>query len=113
MNRSIESIMTWLTEQVQSKQIISPQQYVEAAAYLNILKGEEDSKLIQLKSDVAKMRQDLLPRSKSVAEVKLIIEASDKYREMKLQEAYLERIEETIKISKLYARLKNDEVKHY
>lgn len=89
MNRSIESIMTWLTNQVETKQVISPQQYVEAAAYLNILIGDEHDKLISLESDVAKMKQELLPVSKSVAEVKLKVEASETYKNMRKQQAYL------------------------
>lgn len=102
--------MTWLTNQVQNKLPVSPQQYVESAAYLNILIGDEHDKLITLESDVAKMKQELLPNSKSVAEVKLKVEASDKYKEMRKQQAYIKQIEETIRISKLYARMKNEEM---
>ena len=102
--------MTWLTNQVETKQVISPQQYVEAAAYLNILIGDEHDKLISLESDVAKMKQGLLPNSKSVAEIKLKVEASGTYKNMRKQQAYVKRIEETIKISKLYARMKNEEM---
>lgn len=102
--------MTWLTNQVQNKLPVSPQQYVESAAYLNILIGEEHDKLIDLENQVAKIRQELLPNCKSVAEVKVHVEAEEVYAQMRKQQAYIKQIEETIRISKLYARMKNEEM---
>ena len=109
MNRSIDTIMKWLTETVTSKMPISPQQFVEAAEYLVILIGDEHAKLYILEQEVAQMKLNTLPSSKSVAEAKIRIEATDKYRDMRQQQAKIKQIEETIRIAKIQARLKMDE----
>lgn len=111
MNRSVDTIMTWLTNTVQEKIPISPQQFVEAAEYLVILIGDEHAKLYDLEQKVAQMKLDLLSTHDKVNKVNIIVEASDVYKEMKIQRARIEQIEETIRIAKLQARMKMDESK--
>ena len=103
--------MTWLTKTVESKQQISPAQFVEASQYLVILMGDEHTKLYDLEQKVAQMKLDMLPDCKSVAEVKLRIESTDTYKQMRTQQAFIKRIEEMIRIAKLMGRMKGDEMK--
>jgi len=103
--------MDWLTKTVESKQPISPAQFVEAASYLVILIGDEHSKLYNLEQKVSQMKLDLLPSAKSVAEVKIRIEATDTYKEMREQAAKIKQIDEMIRVAKLLGRMKGDELK--
>lgn len=111
MNRSIETIMTWLTQTVQEKKPISPQQFVEAASYLVILMGEEHTKLYDMEQKVSKMKVDLLEKYDKVNKVNLIINASDEYKEMRKQHAFIGQITEMVRLAKLLGRMKSDEIK--
>lgn len=111
--RTIDSILLGMKEWVEDKQQVSPQQWVTAAEYLNVLIGDEHNKLYHNQQSVSRMKLALLPTCKSVAEVKLRIEATDEYRDMKLQEAKIGQINEFIRIAKLQARLKSEEIKNY
>lgn len=103
--------MSWLTTTVQEKKPISPQQFVEASAYLVILIGEEHSKLYDLEQKVSKMKVDLLEKHDKVNKVNLIMDASDEYKEAKKQKAFIGQIEEMVRLAKLLGRMKNDEQK--
>lgn len=111
MNRSIESIMQWMTSTVQNKETISPQRFVDAASYLTILIGDEHTKLYDLEQEVAKQKLELLQTSKSVAEAKVRVEALDVYKSMRKQQAYIVQITEIIRVAKLQARMAMDEMK--
>lgn len=112
--RTTDSILEFLNNAVTEKQPLSPHYWVEAAKYLNVLIGDENAKLFRLKQEVSKEKIRLLEEEcKSVAEAKLRIEATDIYREAKVQEAKIEQITEYIRLAKLQARLSNDEIKNY
>lgn len=108
--RSIDSIMTWLTTTVRAKKQISPHQFVEAAQYMVILIGDEHDKLYKLEQEVAIMKRDLLSQHEKVNKVNIIVEASDLYREMKKQKSFIDQINEAIRVAKLMGRMKNDEI---
>lgn len=110
--RSIDTLLDWLKNATESKKVIQPSQFVEAGLYMNILIGEEHEKLSLLKQKVAQMKLELLPLHDKVNKVELIVEASDTYMEMKNQEAKIKQIEEYIKLGKLFARVKSEELKN-
>jgi len=112
-NRSIETIMGWLTKTVASKQQISPSQFVEASAYLVILMGDEHTKLYDMEQKVAQMKAKLLETEEKVNKVNLLVNASDEYKEMMKQRAYINRILEFVRIAKIMGKLKDSEIKSY
>lgn len=107
-----DSIMEWFTKQVESKSPISPVLYLDAGLKLNILREDDDIKLIQLKQKLAKMRLELLQGGLSATAARMHVEAEDLYKELLTQMAKVDRIEEFIKLSKLYSRLKSDEYRN-
>lgn len=109
--RSLESIMKWLTDTVRSKKPISPFQFVEACEYMIILIGDEHTKLYDLQQKVAIMKRDLLEKEEKVNKVTIIVQASDLYKEMKIQESFIKQIEESARIGKIMARLKDNEMR--
>ena len=108
-------IIDWLKEQYEKKNPVSPHTFIESAEKLNILMSDEHAKLFELQQKVAQGKVDLLTQEKkpSVAEVKLISEASDLYKEMCIQKAKIGRIEEHIRLAKIHSRMSADEARGY
>lgn len=111
--RTVDSIMETLNSIVAEKQQMSPHYWVEGAKYLNVLIGDENNKLYDMRQQVAQQRLEARKTVKTMAEANAIIEASDLYRDTKKQEAKIEQVQELIRICKLQARLTNDEIKNY
>ena len=111
MERSIDTIIEFFTQAVENKQPIPPTQWVEAGEFLNILIGSENDKLSLLEQNVAKEKLRMMGESKSVAETKVKIEATDIYREMKQQRNRVAQIIEFIRLAKIHARIYSDELR--
>lgn len=97
-------------------EIIAPEEWLLAAQMLTVLITEETNKLYELQSVVAKEKLFLMdtPRNgkkgvefMSSAEAKTRTEATDEYRDMKKQEAFIEQIWEIIRVAKKQAELAN------
>lgn len=108
-----DTILDWLESQIENKEIVDAHTWIDAAQKMNILSGQEHDKLYILQQDVSKAKVLHLESGKSVAEAKTRVESSDLYREMKTQEAKIKRVEESVRISKLMAKLKSNEISGY
>lgn len=108
-----ESILSWLEEQVREKLPVDAHTWVDASAKLNILIGDEHDKLWDLQQEVARLEVMRIEGGDSAAKAKVYIRATDEYKFMKKQEARIGRIEEAIRISKIQARLKDNEIRSY
>jgi len=108
-----DTILNQLREWVETKTPISPSLWLDAAAKLNALKQNETELLHKMQQIVAQTKLALLKESKSVAEAKIKVEAIDVYRFMKDQEEKVSMIEEQIRISKIQARLSDDQIRNY
>lgn len=109
--RSIDTILEWFNETVQSKRPIPPTQWVEAGEFLNVLIGGENDKLAELEQKVAIEKLELMKDSKSVAEAKMKIEATEIYKESKRQKNKISQIVEFIRLAKLHARIYQEELR--
>ena len=109
---TIDKIISWLEEQVREKHPIDPQTWLEAGLKLTLLMGDEHGRLFTLQQIIAQQKTELLKLDNSVAKVNLMLEATDQYREMRIQEAKIKRIEELVRLSKKYATLANEEYSH-
>lgn len=108
-----DTIITHLKSMVEQKIPVAPTMWVDAALKLNLLIGDEHDKLLLLEQQVAKMKVAYLTDGDTVAKAKAKVEAEDVYREARRQKAYIEQIEEHIRIAKVQARLKESEMKGY
>ncbi len=110
--RTVDTILTWMKLRISNKEVVTPQQYLTAAEMLLALVGDETDKLYLLEQKVAIQKASLLAGSSmSVANAKVIVEAADDYREARMLKAKVEQIYEIIRIAKLQARMKNDELR--
>ncbi len=108
-----DTILEWLKEQVEHKNIISPSLYLDACQKLNLLISDEHDKLFTLQKEVARQKIQWIEDGKSVAEAKTRVEGSQEYLYMKKQEAKIKQIEESIRIAKIRSRLKEGEFNNY
>lgn len=108
-----DTILEFLQECFENKKTVSPHVLIDSAYKLNILVGNDHDKLYDLQQKVALAKVLHIENNKSVAEAKVRVEGSDIFKEMRVQEAKIGRIEEAVRISKLMARMKNDEIKGY
>jgi phage gp16-like protein len=101
-----QTILEELKELVEKKTPLDANVWLERAGELNILLGDELDKLAIKKSEIAQMRLEVFKtmEKKSVAEAKLITEASKEYLEMQKQENLCNVIIEFVRIAKIHSR---------
>jgi len=108
---TIDLIIEQMKEWVEEKHPISPSLWLDSALKINVMIAEEDLKLVNLESEVSKLKwQYKLENETSVAESESYVRASDKYKEWKLQDAKLKQIQEYIRLAKKFASLKETEM---
>lgn len=105
---TVDKIVGWLTEQVEQKIPVDTHTWLEAAQKLNVLLQGEQEVLFKKEQEVSLLKKTFLEDGKTVAHAKVMIESTDTFREMKVQKAKIERCLETIRISKLQARIAKD-----
>ena len=110
---SIQGILDFFEDSVRQRHPIAPGVWVDSASKLNVLLGDEHAKLYDLQQTVAKMKMILVESGDSAVKASIKVEASDEYKEMLLQKAYIGRVEEHIRLSKLQARMAHDEARGY
>lgn len=115
MNEKVtaDSIILWLSEQVAEKQILSPHIWMDAAQKLTVLLGDEHDKLFELQQEVNLRKSTLMASGDTAARAKIMVEATDVYKEYCRQKAKIGRIEEMIRVSKIQARMKDNEQSSY
>lgn len=107
---TIDFILNVLRTYVEERHPIGPEMWVDGAQKLNTLISDEHRKLWDLQQKVAQQKVEFIEEGDSVAKAKAKIEASDEYRDMKIQEARIGQIEEMIRIAKIQARMASEEM---
>lgn len=99
---SADLIISWLTGQVENRKVISKDDWLEIAFKLNVLYLPEVEKLESMRQKVAytKLQALRVQEKRNVAAADLEVEATDEFREMKIQEAKIDQIKEFIRIAK-------------
>lgn len=111
MDTTTDSIIDYLTRAVAERTPISPSTWVDAAAKLNVLAGEDTDRLYDLQQKISLIEVGYIDSGMTSAAAKTRARATDTYREMKQLEGKIHRIEELIRIAKLQARLRVEEAK--
>lgn len=101
-----DTILDWLKQAVTANKKVPNEAWLDAALKLNILLADEHIDLENYRSIVSNKKLVLLKEQekRNVAAAQLEIEASDEYRELKLQEHRVDRIEEFIRLAKINAK---------
>lgn len=101
--------MEALEKAVKEKKVLSPAEWLDQALKLNVLRSEDDDKLFELESDVAKKKKEFIEGGMSVSQAKVYAEAEDIYKQMRKQKAFCDQITEFVKIAKRQAGIKEGE----
>jgi len=109
MERTVDTIISYLENAIKEKQPIAPSEWLDAAMYLNVLSSVEVDKLLVWQQAVAGIKVKHIQDGMSVAEAKARVEATDAYLEMQKQKAKIDRIEEFIRLSKIQAKIRIEE----
>lgn len=109
---STDTIIAYLEEQTRDNQIIDIDLLMRAATKLNILIGDEHNRLFELQQEVARITAKHIAEGMSVNKADNIARASDTYLEMSKQKARIAQIEEFIRLAKLQAKLKSEELRN-
>lgn len=110
---NIQTIISDLERDVREQVPISPQRWVESAQQINILISSEHQKLFDLQQKVAQEKVAFIENGDSVAKATTKVEASDTFRKMNVQRAYISQLEEHIRLAKKMATLASDEMHNY
>lgn len=110
--RTTDSILEAISAAVENKEIWDANTWIEAAQSLNALMSDEHDVLLKLQQEIAQRKKDLMDAEATASYAKIAAEASDEYRLMQKQKARIERIEQTIALSKYQARLKDAEYRN-
>src|SRR3990167_2634756 len=111
MTNQTDTIINWLTAQAEKKEIVDASDLLRAAHNLNLFLADEQEKLFQYQQNFAITVSDYIKEGKSVVMAKQLTQATDGYKMLQSQKARIERIIETIRIAKLNARIKSEEMK--
>ena len=110
MERTVDTILAKLEEQVVENAILPPTTWIDASMALNALLGDEHDKLFRAQQGLAQRKALIVESGKSVASANLTIQGSDEWVDMKIQEAKIGRVEEMIRCAKIRARLADSEL---
>ncbi len=102
-------ILDTLEKWVEEKQAVSPHTWVDACLKLQVLMDREHDKFYYLFQKVAQIKESYMKEGDTHARARVKVEGSDTYREMKMQEAKIKKIEEMVRLAKIKARLTDEE----
>lgn len=105
-----EEVLNWLKSQAKSGKPIPPDLYLRAAVSLNLLKSDDNDRLIELEHELAVRRANYVNEGGTSAAAKINLEADPLFKEVQKLKAKMKQVEEAIRLGKLAARLKNDEL---
>lgn len=108
-----DTIINWFTEQIENKVPISPMTYLDSAMKLNLLLADEQEILYEFLQIVNQKKAELIAGSKAVSAAKIIVEASEEYKQYNIQKARIEMIIEHIRLSKKMSSISQAEMKGY
>ena len=109
----LETLLSEIKSKIENKEPISPMEYLDLADKLNILRSDYDDKLWQLGEDLFKFKAMYLEQGKTVGYAETLMKSSEAYKNFMQLKAKLSRIDETIRLSKIRAKLSQEEFRGY
>jgi len=109
---TVDVILDTLQEWVEGKHPIGASTWLDAAAKLIVLIGHEQEELFLLEQKIAQKKLEFVEAGDSVAKAKVRIEGLDEFVESRKLEAKIDRVTELVRISKLQARMSDDNLQN-
>jgi hypothetical protein len=108
---TVDTILDWFAQQVESKSPIAPELWLDGAMKCVALLGAEQDALYEMQGMLAIFRAELIASGDTAASAKIKTEANPMYTQMKKLEAKIERVYETVRLAKIRARMGQEEYK--
>jgi len=105
---TFDDIMEGFRKMAANNEVVDPQRALNGAIKLNSLLMGEVERLIVLEHDVAVMKRDCLARGDTASAAKMNVEASEEYKQMRMQGARVKNAQELILIVKKNATLTSE-----
>jgi hypothetical protein len=112
-NSTVDTILDWLKKQAESRAVIDPSMFVDAASKMVMLLGDEQDILYELQQAESQVMVSFIESGDSVAKAKLKVQALDIHRSVKKQEARIERCYELVRLAKIRSKIASDELRSY
>lgn len=106
---TVDLILNTIQEWVENKQPIDAQTWMDAALKLNILVADNQKTYWDLHQKVSQKKLFYIENGSKIGTANAKVEASDDYKAMKMEESKIERVAEFVRLSKIQARMSNDE----
>ena len=101
---TIDSILKWFVEQVENKNPVPAEIWLDASSKLNLLSEDIDDQIAEQEGKIAELKVGFVEAGDSVAKAVLKVESKPEYIELSKLKAKRERIQEHIRITKLRSR---------
>jgi hypothetical protein len=102
---TIDTILDWFKQAVESKTPIGPGLYLESATKLVILKEDIDSQIASFEAEMALKEAEAIGEGKTAATAKILKIGAINYKEYLLLRAKEKRIQEFIRLAKKMSTL--------
>ena len=103
--RTAETIIANFTKRVSERESIPPNEWMEAAIYLNVLVGNENTKLVEYEIEYGKSVVNFIDIGMSSSEAEKRAKATDEYALFRKQKSFIEQIQEFIRLAKKQATI--------
>ena len=113
METSINQLLNWYKERIENNELIPPALWIDSAMKMNVLISEIDLEIVDLRGTIADIMVLCLDEGKSSSEAKIRANSGDVYKRYLRASAKKEQVSEFIRLSKLRARLADEEMKGY
>lgn len=110
---TVDTILDAFNEWITTRKVIDPHLWLDAAQKLNVLLEAEHDKLFETQQFLATHRKILIEQGSTVAKAKVMIEATNEYKDFCKQKAKIERIVEFVRIAKQRSRTAGDIIGGY
>lgn len=111
---TVDTILGKLQEWVENKTPIDAATWLDAAMKLTILISDTQHELFLIEQALAQKKLNCMDTyHDSAAKAKIRCEASDEYVQAKKLEAKIEQVTELVRISKVQARMSDENLKNY
>ncbi len=105
--RTTDSILGKLRVMVEERKPITAEEWIDAAMFLNILKGDEDDELLKYDTLLAKRRLEIRARHKSAVDAENELKTTEEYQNYQHQKSRIDNIKEFIRIAKKQAEIRH------
>ena len=106
--RTVQSVIDGLRQMVESKTPISPEQWIDAAGFLQILKFEEQDRRLALEMVANRKKSELRKAVESNADADLEWKTTKEYEDWQRQEKLLQDVVEFGRIAKHEATIRSN-----